>query len=60
MIVSSEMRSVTEMALKLAKKTKSDLIVVAAKSGAMTALMGGSITRQVVRESAKPVLVLKK
>jgi len=59
-IVSSEMRSVTEMALKLAKKTKSDLIVVAAKSGAMTALMGGSITRQVVRESAKPVLVLKK
>jgi len=58
-IVGSEMRSVTDMALKSAKKNKSDLIVVAAKSGAMTALMGGSITRQVVRESTKPVLVLK-
>ncbi len=58
-IVRSEMRSVTEMALQSAKKCKSDLIVIAAKSGAMTALMGGSITRQVVRESEKPVLVLK-
>lgn len=58
-IVTSEMRSITEMALESAKNYKSDLIVVAAKSGAMTALMGGSITRQIVRESTKPVLVLK-
>lgn len=58
-IVNSEMTSVTEAGLKSANKYKSDLIVVVAKSGAMTALMGGSITRQVVRKSAKPVLILK-
>ncbi len=58
-IVNSEMRSVSELALKAAAKTKSDLIVVAAKSGPMTALMGGSITRQLVRASVKPILVLK-
>ena len=58
-IIHSAMRPVTEMALKFAKQSKADLIVVAAKSSAMAALMGGSITRQIVRASKKPVLVLK-
>jgi nucleotide-binding universal stress UspA family protein len=58
-IIGSEMAPISEVALKSAKKFKSDLIVVAAKSGAIKALMGGSITRQIVRESSIPVLILK-
>ncbi|MBK8205066.1 MAG: universal stress protein [Bdellovibrionales bacterium] len=40
-------------------KGKADLIVVAAKTGPTAALMGGSVTRRVVRESNMPVLILK-
>lgn len=58
-IVSSEMSSTSEIALREAKRSKSDLLVVAAKSGPRAALMGGSITRKLVRASVKPVLVLK-
>ncbi|MFN8790416.1 MAG: universal stress protein [Bdellovibrionales bacterium] len=55
----SEFSQVSDIALKFAKKTKADLIAVAAKSGPTTALMGGSTTRQIVRSSTRPVLVLK-
>ena len=41
------------------KKKKIDLVAVSAKAGPMVALMGGSITRQIVRCSNVPVLVLK-
>jgi nucleotide-binding universal stress UspA family protein len=58
-VIDSQMQSVSLMALRAAKKSESDLLVVAAKSGSMTALMGGSVTRQIVRGSDKPVLVLK-
>lgn len=58
-IISSELRPTTELVLKIAKKGRADLIVVSAKVGPAAALMGGSITRQIIRSSAKPVLVLK-
>jgi nucleotide-binding universal stress UspA family protein len=58
-IIPSVMGSVSDLAMKAAKKSKADLIVVSAKSGPMTALMGGSITRQIVRASRQPVLILK-
>jgi nucleotide-binding universal stress UspA family protein len=58
-IIPSVMGSVSDLAIKAAKKSKADLIVVSAKSGPMTALMGGSITRQIVRASRQPVLILK-
>jgi nucleotide-binding universal stress UspA family protein len=41
------------------KKKKIDLVAVSAKIGPMAALIGGSITRQIVRGSQVPVLVLK-
>jgi nucleotide-binding universal stress UspA family protein len=59
MILPSVMGSVSDLAIKAAKKSNADLIVVSAKSGPMTALMGGSITRQIVRASHQPVLILK-
>lgn len=59
LIIPSVMGSVSDLAIKSAKKSKADLIVVSAKSGPMTALMGGSITRQIVRASHQPVLILK-
>lgn len=58
-IVKSEFRSIFEQILKGAKKSKTDLIVVSAETGPTAALMGGSITRQIVRNGKYPVLVLK-
>lgn len=58
-IINSEVKSTSEVALKIANQEKADLIVVTAKSGPLKALIGGSITRQVVRASQKPVLILK-
>ena len=58
-IVKSEFSATSDLAIKTAAKAKADLIVVAAKSGPTAALMGGSITRQIVRGSNKPILILK-
>ena len=58
-IVASEFTGTTDLIFKSMAKVKADLIVVSAKVGPTAALMGGSITRQVVRGSQKPVLVLK-
>lgn len=58
-IIPTVIRPISELAIKVAKKSHADLIVVSAKSGPMTALMGGSITRQIVRTSPQPVLILK-
>jgi nucleotide-binding universal stress UspA family protein len=58
-IVSAQMWSTSEIALRTAKKSKADLIVLSSKVGPTAALMGGSVARQVVRESRKPVLLLK-
>jgi len=48
-----------EAAIEAASKSKADLIVVGSKVGPLAALMGGSVSRHVVRSSQKPVLVLK-
>ena len=58
-IVASEFSATTELILKTATEVKADLIVVSAKVGPAAALMGGSVTRKIIRESTKPVLVLK-
>lgn len=57
--VASEFKGTTDLILKNANKEKADLIIVSARTGPFAALMGGSITRQVVRGSTKPVLILK-
>jgi nucleotide-binding universal stress UspA family protein len=58
-IVASELKATSDMIFANMKKKKIDLVVVSAKAGPMAALMGGSITRQIVRGSRVPVLVLK-
>jgi nucleotide-binding universal stress UspA family protein len=58
-VLAAEFSGASDLILKTAKKVKADLIIVSAKVGPLAALMGGSTTRQVIRESTKPVLVLK-
>jgi nucleotide-binding universal stress UspA family protein len=58
-IIVADFTSTPDHIFKVVKNKKIDLIVICAKAGPLAALMGGSITRQVVRESTKPVLVLK-
>lgn len=58
-IVRSEFRSTSSLILKLVKKTNVDLIAVCAKSNPVDALIGGSVTRQIARESSVPVLIIK-
>ncbi len=58
-VIASDFKSTSEHVLSIAKKNKIDLVVVCAKVGPTAALMGGSVTRQVIRESSVPVLVLK-
>lgn len=58
-VVATDFRSPAEHALDLAKDVRADLLVVSAKIGRSAALMGGSVTRQVVRNGVYPVLVLK-
>ncbi|MBL7556003.1 MAG: universal stress protein [Bdellovibrionaceae bacterium] len=57
--ITPEFAMVSELAIKTAKKVGADLISVLAKSTSTTALMGGSVTRQLLRGSDLPVLVLR-
>ncbi len=57
--ISSEFAMVSDLALKVAKKVRADLISVLARSDSTTALMGGSVTRQILRSSSLPVLVMR-
>ena len=58
-LISSELGPIAELLIHIAQKHKADLIVVSAKVRPAPSLMGGSITRQIIRSSSKPVLVLK-
>lgn len=58
-IVASDFKATADLIFVNMKKKKVDLVVVSAKVGPMAALMGGSMTRQIVRGSKVPVLVLK-
>lgn len=57
--IASEFQATADLILRQAKKSKADLIAVTAKTGPIAALMGGSVTRQVLRSSPAPVWVLK-
>lgn len=57
--ISSEFEMVSDLALRAAKRVQADLISVLAKSDRATALMGGSVTRQILRSSDLPVLVIR-
>lgn len=58
-IIDAEWTSVPEKVAKYAKSKKSDLVVVRARSSRFGALMGGSVTRQLLRNSSVPLLVMK-
>ncbi|MCM2282844.1 MAG: universal stress protein [Bdellovibrionaceae bacterium] len=47
------------MLLKAANQRKSDMIIMTAQTGRFAALLGGSVTRGVMRQSSLPTLVLK-
>jgi nucleotide-binding universal stress UspA family protein len=50
---------ISELILSQAQRVHADLLLVLAKSGRFAGFMGGSVTRQVLRASVAPVLVLK-
>lgn len=58
-VVKGGANQVSAAAFALQKSSGADLIVVAAKMGGFGALLGGSVTRQIIRQSPVPVLVLK-
>lgn len=59
MHVSYEAKPITNIILKKAKKENVDFIAMTAKSSKLTALLGGSVTRQILRESKIPSLIIK-
>lgn len=59
-VLKSEFKSTSELVLKTAQKVKAHLLIVSAETGPAAALMGGSVTRQIVRNGKYPVLVIKR
>ncbi|NJL24197.1 MAG: universal stress protein [Calothrix sp. SM1_5_4] len=59
-VIKSEFESIPNLIFKEARSAKADLIVVSAKVGPLAALMGGSVTRNIVRQGTHPVLILKR
>ena len=58
-MICTELKSTGDLILQNITKKKVNLVVVGAKVGPFAALIGGSVTRQIVRGSQVPVLVLK-
>ena len=52
-------KSDAELILNIAKKVNADVIAVTAQSGRTAILLGGSVTRDIMRKSLIPTLVLK-
>jgi len=50
---------IAETLFSISNKTNADIIAVTAQSNKLTALLGGSVTRQVLRGSQLPTLVIK-
>lgn len=57
--VDAEFKPITDLILNSARRNKADLIVVCAEAGRFAALIGGSVTRNLLRYGRFPVLVLK-
>jgi nucleotide-binding universal stress UspA family protein len=59
-VVDAEFESIPGRVLRAARVAKADLLVVSAKAGPLAALMGGSVTRSIVRHGNYPVWILKR
>ncbi len=57
--IATEWAPLVTMILKSAAKLKADVVAVTAQSGRFAALLGGSVTRGIVRNAGVPTLVLK-
>lgn len=51
--------TIAEIILKFAVKHKADLLAMTTQASKLEKILGGSICRQVLRESSKPVLIFK-
>ena len=58
-IIEYKVLPISENIIHHARKNQSDIIAVSAQANKLSAFLGGSITRQVLRESHLPTLVLK-
>lgn len=59
MIINYEIKPIKTIILNVANKLGADIIAMSAQASKITALLGGSITRQILREAKIPSLVLK-
>jgi nucleotide-binding universal stress UspA family protein len=57
--IAPEWHPIPELILERARQVRADLVVVAAKSGRFASLMGGSVTRRLLRAAPLPVLVIE-
>lgn len=58
-IINSDFIGTTDLILNVTANKKADLLVMSAKAGPALALIGGSISRKVIRTAELPVLILK-
>jgi len=58
--IDPEWSPISELILRRAARVRAGMVAVVAKSGRLAGLMGGSVTRKVVRESPVPVLIIKR
>lgn len=58
-VIDSDFDATSDFLLQSADKFKADLVVMSAKASPTLALIGGSISRKVVRAAEVPVLILK-
>lgn len=58
-IINYDVKPIDSIILDVAEKKDVDFIAVTASSNKLTALLGGSTTRQILRESKLPILVIK-
>lgn len=54
-----EIAPISDTVLRIANESKADLIAITAQANKLSVFLGGSITRQVLRETKLPTLVLK-
>jgi nucleotide-binding universal stress UspA family protein len=58
-VIDRKWAPISERILAQARRVGADVVLVVAKSGRLAGLMGGSVTRQIIRKSTAPVLVVK-
>lgn len=58
-IINYDIKPIHKIVLAAATKSKADIVVMSAQVGKFTAFLGGSVSRQVLREAKIPSLILK-